>query len=93
MSNVERPTQIEQDKLVPGKGGKHRSKKEVEQNHSDDPAGHTRKLVTKMQNTEAKKKHEHSGPVSKVDRKAGSEEEATAAATTTNTPSKEAESK
>ena len=48
----------DQDKYVhSGTGGKQRSKKEVSEhtNHTD-PSGHTRKIVTKLQNSEAKKK-------------------------------------
>ena len=51
--------------MIGGKGGKHRSKKECEKHHHEDPQGHSRKLVTKMQNTEAKKKTEPTGPVSR----------------------------
>jgi len=44
---------MEQDKFMPGKGGKGRSKLEASThtNHHD-PGGQTRKIVTKMQNTE-----------------------------------------
>merc|ERR1712168_658731 len=44
---------MEQDKFMPGKGGKGRSKLEASthSNHHD-PGGQTRKIVTKMQNTE-----------------------------------------
>merc|ERR1711931_209258 len=44
---------MEQDKFMPGKGGKGRSKLEASThtNHHD-PSGQTRKIVTKMQNTE-----------------------------------------
>jgi len=44
---------MEQDKFMPGKGGKGRSKQEASShtNHHD-PSGQTRKIVTKMQNTE-----------------------------------------
>jgi len=44
---------MEQDKFMPGKGGKGRSKQEASThtNHHD-PSGQTRKIVTKMQNTE-----------------------------------------
>jgi len=44
---------MEQDKFMPGKGGKGRSKLEASQNtNHHDPSGQTRKIVTKMQNTE-----------------------------------------
>lgn len=44
-----------EEKLV--NGGKQRSKKEAsEHKNKHDPCGHTRKLVTKMQNTEANRK-------------------------------------
>merc|ERR1711862_952428 len=44
---------MEQDKFMPGKGGKGRSKLEASThtNHHD-PSGQTRKIVAKMQNTE-----------------------------------------
>ncbi|XP_014254416.1 nuclear protein 1 [Cimex lectularius] len=49
---------FDQDKnLYCGSSGKQRSKKEASdhQNHFD-PCGHSRKIVTKLQNSEAKKK-------------------------------------
>ncbi|XP_050435633.1 nuclear protein 1 [Adelges cooleyi] len=54
----------DQDKLVnSGHSGKNRSKKEASEhtNHSD-PNGHTRKLLTKLQNTETHKKEENVKP-------------------------------
>jgi len=46
---------IEQDRLTnTGHSGKGRSKKEAEQNHHEDPAGHTRKIATKLQNSHHK---------------------------------------
>merc|ERR1712212_1301195 len=44
---------MDQDKFMPGKGGKGRSKLEASThtNHHD-PSGQTRKIVAKMQNTE-----------------------------------------
>ncbi|XP_063383868.1 nuclear protein 1 [Cydia fagiglandana] len=49
---------FEQDKhIFSGHSGKQRSKREVSehQNHSD-PCGHSRKIVTKLANTEKNKK-------------------------------------
>jgi len=44
---------MDQDKFMPGKGGKQRSKLEVASHtNKNDPCGQTRKLATKMQNTE-----------------------------------------
>ncbi|XP_014274893.1 nuclear protein 1 [Halyomorpha halys] len=43
--------------LYCGSSGKQRTKKEVsEHTNHNDPCGHSRKIVTKMQNTEANKK-------------------------------------
>lgn len=48
---------IEQDKYEShGHSGKGRSKKEAEQNHHEDPSGHTRKIAQKFMNT-AHKEH------------------------------------
>ncbi|CAG0907486.1 unnamed protein product [Cyprideis torosa] len=51
---------FDQDKyLSAGHSGKQRTKQEArEHQNREDPGGHTRKLVTKMQNTEAHKKEE-----------------------------------
>lgn len=50
----------DQDKYVNvGHGGKNRSKREVTENtNRNDAGGHSRKLVTKMQNTECNKRPE-----------------------------------
>jgi len=49
---------IEQDKYVNNShSGKNRSKREVaEHSNHHDPSGHTRKILTKLQNTEAHNK-------------------------------------
>jgi hypothetical protein len=57
----------EQDKYVnSGHSGKQRSKKEVSehQNHQD-PNGHTRKIMTKLQNSENNKKNQPKGAAEK----------------------------
>jgi len=44
---------MDQDKFMPGRGGKQRSKLEVATHtNKNDPCGQTRKITTKMQNTE-----------------------------------------
>mgnify|MGYP003476963790 CR=1 FL=1 len=50
--------EFEHDKhMFSGHSGKQRSKTEAAKNSNHhDPSGHTRKIVTKLQNTEAKKK-------------------------------------
>ena len=50
--------EFEHDKhMFSGHSGKQRSKTEAAKNYNHhDPSGHTRKIVTKLQNTEAKKK-------------------------------------
>jgi nuclear protein 1 len=55
---------FDQDKYVySGKSGKQRTKKEAElhTNHND-PSGQTRKILTKLQNTEHNHREENSGP-------------------------------
>lgn len=49
---------INQDKCVAASGhsGKGRSKKEAEQHHKADPAGHTRKIVNTFTNNAANQK-------------------------------------
>lgn len=56
--------EFEHDKhMFSGHSGKQRSKTEAAKNSNHhDPSGHTRKIVTKLQNTEAKKKD---GPAAK----------------------------
>lgn len=50
--------------MFSGHSGKQRSKTEAAKNSNHhDPSGHTRKIVTKLQNTEANKKKE--GPIAK----------------------------
>jgi len=60
----------DQDKyLMAGHGGKQRTKKEVQEhsNHND-PSGHSRKIVTKLENTEKNKKGvEQPAPKPKVE--------------------------
>lgn len=57
---------IEQDKYEnQGHSGKGRSKKEVEQNHHEDPSGHTRKTVQKLVNNSNAQKEQKPGPVTK----------------------------
>lgn len=54
---------FDQDKhIFSGHSGKQRSKKEASEhtNHFD-PSGHSRKIVTKLQNTEHNKKNESKG--------------------------------
>ena len=56
---------IEQDKYEShGHSGKGRSKKEAEQNHHEDPSGHTRKNVQKLINN-AHNEQKKQGPVTK----------------------------
>jgi len=44
---------MDQEKFMPGRGGRQRSKQEVANNtNKNDPCGQTRKITTKMQNTE-----------------------------------------
>ncbi|KAF6200129.1 hypothetical protein GE061_006430 [Apolygus lucorum] len=47
--------------MFSGSSGKQRTKKEASEhtNHAD-PSGHSRKIVTKLQNTESNKKDKHS---------------------------------
>lgn len=48
--------------MYSGRSGKQRSKKEVAvHTNRTDPSGHSRKLITKMRNTE--RNHAHDGPV------------------------------
>lgn len=49
---------FDQDKIInSGHSGKQRSKKEQsEHTNRNDPSGHSRKIVTKLQNTEQNKK-------------------------------------
>lgn len=56
----------EADKFMnSGHSGKSRSKKEVsEHTNKTDPCGHTRKVVTKIQNTEANRKAASGGKAS-----------------------------
>jgi len=57
----------DQDKYLNcGHSGKQRTKKEAEEhtNHQD-PNGHTRKIVTKLQNSEINKKNQTKGAVEK----------------------------
>lgn len=51
----------DQDKIIhSGHGGKQRTKKEAsEHTNRNDPSGHTRKIVTKLINTEHNKKTEN----------------------------------
>ena len=55
---------FDQDKQIySGKSGKQRSKKEAsEHTNHNDPSGHSRKLVNKIQNTEKNKKEENVKP-------------------------------
>lgn len=55
--------EFEHDKhMFSGHSGKQRSKTEAAKNSNHhDPSGHTRKIVTKLQNTEANKKKETTG--------------------------------
>lgn len=55
--------EFEHDKhMFSGHSGKQRSKTEAAKNSNHhDPSGHTRKIVTKLQNTENNKKKETSG--------------------------------
>jgi len=57
--------EFEHDKhMFSGHSGKQRSKTEAAKNSNHhDPSGHTRKIVTKLQNSEANKKKE--GPAAK----------------------------
>ncbi|RWS04937.1 nuclear protein 1-like protein [Dinothrombium tinctorium] len=54
---------FDQDKyLYSGHSGKQRTKKEAETNTNHfDPSGHTRKVLTKMHNTEANRKEASKG--------------------------------
>lgn len=54
----------DQDKfLTAGHSGKQRTKKEAsEHTNKNEPCGHTRKLVTKMHNTETNRKENKSKP-------------------------------